>query len=139
MCIRDSLSSDVMLFKTKIIIRLVAMLLIGGFVYLFTGFGMATEPESSLIIAIAFGLIVAILSQAGLLLSTTKFGEKYKLITAALMLPFTLLLIGSSYDVITRLLSGNPLSLSSTVPYVIGAATYLYAYYMLVNNSSDAT
>lgn len=116
-----------------------ALLLIAGITYLFTNFSMRVEPESSFIVTAIFGLVIGILSQAGLFLSTTRFGVAYKLLTCGLMLPFTLLLLGTNYDLVSRLLEGNPLSLTPSIMYIFGITIYVYSYQQLIKTKPYAT
>lgn len=122
----------------KIIIRVIALLLVAGFVYLFSSFGSMAEPENFTIYSIIFGLCFAVASQAGLYLSTTNFGVKKKLVTTCLMLPFALLLVSSNYNMITGFIAGRPISNAASIAYIVGLAAYIYAFYQLIRVKPDA-
>ncbi|NBQ70654.1 MAG: hypothetical protein EBU46_18205 [Nitrosomonadaceae bacterium] len=70
-------------------------------------------------------------SQAGLMVSTTKFGENNRAFTTVLMAPMTLFVLVSSYDAVTRLLAGNPPLLKAIVFFWLALAVYIYAFYLL--------
>ena len=96
------------------------------------------EPENFTIFSIIFGLCFAVVSQAGLLLSTTKIGVKKKLVTICLMLPFALLLVGSNYSMVTMFIAGRPISNVASIAYIVGLAAYIYAFYQLIRVKPDA-
>ncbi|CAA0113915.1 Uncharacterised protein [Halioglobus japonicus] len=120
-----------MLLKSTVAFRLVALLLAGFISYLFLGFSSAAEPDEFDFLTIIFGLLLGLVSQAGLFISTTRFGARYKLLTGALMLPFFLLLVGSNYDLVSRIVEGNPLSIVAMAAYLIGIFVYGCSYVLL--------
>jgi hypothetical protein len=125
-----------MLLNSALLVRLVALLLAAFIGNAFLEFSATAEPDEFNTFTIFFGVAFGMVSQAGLLASTTKFGLRYKLLTAALMLPFFLLLLAANYDSATRLIGGNPLSASATVAYIVGVLIYVYGYVFLFRQQS---
>jgi hypothetical protein len=117
----------------RIFIKIMASLFVLGLTYMASQFSIAVaEPKESLIFSIIFYFVISVISQIGLFLSTIDFGLKFKLLTCALMLPFTFLLIRANYDSVTRILSDNSLAPQITGIYAIGFVVYLYAYKSVV-------
>lgn len=115
----------------KIVIRITAAFFTLASTYLLTSFSRAVEPNDSVFGIMIFGFILSLVSQAGLIVSTTKFGQNNRVVAVILMAPMTLILLASSFDALTRLLAGNPPLFVAIVSFWVGLFVYIYAFHLL--------
>ncbi len=115
-----------------IILRTIAILLTAAFAYLGAGFSRVVEPENFNLIAVLFFVVFGALLQLGLFLSTTRAGKKHRLLTSGFMMPCLLFLVAANFDMVSRFISGNPISAYASLVYILGLLTYIYAYLNLL-------
>lgn len=120
-----------MFTSMKIVIRITAIFFSLFLTSILISFSLAVESSESTFGIGIFSLMLSLASQAGLMVSTTKFGENNRAFTTVLMAPMTLFVLVSSYDAVTRLLAGNPPLLKAIVFFWLALAVYIYAFYLL--------
>ena len=121
---------------TNLLIRSVAIFFAIAFTYLSLSFS-AGVGESINIIHLMFFLLLGVLSQLGLFLSTYTFRNSLlNFFIAVIMLPFFILLLSSTFFDTSFLnrLTGAPVQIASSIAYIIGFAVYLCSFYRLVKS-----
>jgi hypothetical protein len=103
-------------------------------------FGTMAEPEHSkwdqAILSLGFGLVLQ-LGLVRLPWAVTR-GNGTRILVGILMLPAGLIMLGSLWGAIARVLNGNPMELWVNAIYVVGSAGYVAAYAFLITTKRPA-
>jgi len=103
--------------------------LAAGFAYVFLGFSATAEPDEFGWGTVVFGVLVALLTQTGLLMVpwARHRSAPVRAVCFVLLAPTFIGLSGALKDGITRHSDGNPILPSAFLAYAVGVLTYLCA------------
>jgi len=121
---------------TNLFIRAVAVFFALSFSYLSLSFSRGVGDNINIVHFTLF-LLLGVLSQLGLFLSTYSFKSRVLVFfIAIIMFPFFMLLLKSTFFDSSFLyrLTGAPIQIGSSVAYIVGFAVYLYSFYRIVQS-----